>query len=961
MSPASDPFAPLDASATAQDLAQLAAARPDLRVAIAWHPNAYPDLLDWLDAYGGPAASQAVDARRSRRGPEPEQEPALGMASTPAAVPAASRPAFLTSRAAGVVGIAVLIVGIIVSFILGSSQGSGGPGGTRNPANTAQIQDFDIAATPSFVDGIRLAWQLNIDDLQPTGEEPALYGVADYGDFWLISTSEVTGDLAHGGRATAVDADTGTTLWSVPDGASERECAKQLVAGRLICRHDVDQKSLIESIDPTSGSISIEPDPGFPVGAVLALDDSYLVVGAQQDGANVRIARIAPGAGPQWKSEIAGWCTDPGDYGQTSVAMSRTDSYLAVDVDYCLGVIIDPGTGRVSDSFGAANLVALNGAFAADRSFCQSGGSSCAGGSALREVSDVLLPDGSRLPLRRSESDAYARSGSEAALQVQPASWFLDEGDDCSLGAVVNAASGKNMWSEIDGRGAGSAVQVGEGSAARPAFVLASAAGSVALTVLDPATGKPVWERTISPPLRFEDSACIAWTLAPDPQTILVVDEAGLNAFSASDGELRWSGVNHFGTGESGSWGWRVIPGPNGASVLERGEGVIARLVPASAATRVDSMPISLPDCPRGWTPVSWSTWDGGHTLVCRTAAKGTFYLEYSDHGSTYRADVGTGTATGWQVEYPGGPALSVAFSGAVIQATQNGVPTVRYPDVAWRGAPVSAFTKAPASLPGCPSGSWPLSLSTWDGGWLLVCGTTADAPSSMVFTDGARTVSADTVSYTPGAYCGQAADMKVCAYQTPALVSEMSQGALAIQHSVTQNWFAGSGSGGAGEGTGSYGVEVPDVDASDQLRYLDQILAKSKAARQTLSPSISDVRSCRRVSSAIKRIDAVTANRDELLTALDSAPVDALPEGSRLVADLQNVLALSRDTDRAYAEWARAEQENGCSGGTKSSLWATAQAADKAVDGPKNAFVSYWNSVIAGAYSVRKLTNSDV
>ncbi|MDR1768989.1 MAG: hypothetical protein LBR32_11350 [Propionibacteriaceae bacterium] len=53
-------------STPAADLAQIAQAQPALRAAVAWHPSAYAELLDWLSAYGGPEAAAAVEARRGR-------------------------------------------------------------------------------------------------------------------------------------------------------------------------------------------------------------------------------------------------------------------------------------------------------------------------------------------------------------------------------------------------------------------------------------------------------------------------------------------------------------------------------------------------------------------------------------------------------------------------------------------------------------------------------------------------------------------------------------------------------------------------------------------------------------------------------------------------------------------------------------------------------------------------------
>jgi len=49
---------------SAADLAVIAQMHPSLRTAVAFHPNVYPGLLDWLDGLGDPNLSRAVAARR---------------------------------------------------------------------------------------------------------------------------------------------------------------------------------------------------------------------------------------------------------------------------------------------------------------------------------------------------------------------------------------------------------------------------------------------------------------------------------------------------------------------------------------------------------------------------------------------------------------------------------------------------------------------------------------------------------------------------------------------------------------------------------------------------------------------------------------------------------------------------------------------------------------------------------
>ncbi|BDZ39617.1 hypothetical protein [Microbacterium suwonense] len=55
----------LDPSTDAAVLGRILGQRSDLGALIAMHPNAYPDMLEWIAQYGNPDAQQAVAARRS--------------------------------------------------------------------------------------------------------------------------------------------------------------------------------------------------------------------------------------------------------------------------------------------------------------------------------------------------------------------------------------------------------------------------------------------------------------------------------------------------------------------------------------------------------------------------------------------------------------------------------------------------------------------------------------------------------------------------------------------------------------------------------------------------------------------------------------------------------------------------------------------------------------------------------
>lgn len=950
---------------TPQELADLAAAHPELGAAIAQHPHAYDGLLDWLAEYGDEAARAAVRARRSlpaapdtmfRPAPAPGAVVEVSQAAAP---PRRRLPAMLGIAA----GIAVL--GVAAAFAVGPIQGmfAGGPPRGNDPATTdpSRPESFDLADAPVFADGIDVAWQLSLDELQTFGEDRGFYDYADYGDFWLVSSYDSRGDLTHGGWATAVDAATGKVLWALPDGGSERACANRLIGGRLICAHADNDRRVIESIDPGTGEVTVEPSPGFETTTVTAFDaDSYLVAGFDTyESPTTRLARVRPGGKVEWTSELKTRCSDLEFYQPDLLSLQHADGFAVLNWNGCLGAILDPASGEVSDAFAADRLTAHLGGFSAQTPYCvgEYGNPDECQGAAARTASEATLPDGSRLPVRYEPAETYLWNRTAVALDPAPTSWYFVGRDDCFTESVIDAATGRAGWSSSDAGYGFCPMQVGDGAAARPALLVMDEDRTEWLTLLDPATGEPVWRTNTSALLRRQHDTFgyLAETL--DDSAVVLGDDRGLNGFSAVDGRLLWRSNPTFG---KDSW-WRVVPGPQGTSLVAESGDRIARMVPAVAPTRVAGMPSGVPDCPRGWTPVSWSTWPGGHTLVCSAGSQATYYLEYVDGATVYRSNTGTATPTGWTWTPQPGHEVTISFSGVLLQVTADGTATSRFPAQVWHDGDRAGFAAPPADLTTCPAGSWPLSLSVWEGGWLLICGTAADQPNSLQLAEGATVRQGTEVTSDGSAYCGQVERATVCAYPAPALVSVRDPGGEVTQHSVTENWFAQTGRGGEGEGEGSYGVEAPDATAADQLRYIDEILARSKAARKTLSPAINDVLGCTKLDSAIKRIDAVTANREELLDALESTPVDALPQGPRLVADLQQVLELSRATDQAYADWAREERANGCAGGSSSPAWQRAKAADDAVDGPKNAFVDFWNTEIAPAYGVRELTNSDI
>jgi len=370
----------------------------------------------------------------------------------------------------------------------------------------------------------------------------------------------------------------------------------------------------------------------------------------------------------------------------------------------------------------------------------------------------------------------------------------------------------------------------------------------------------------------------------------------------------------------------------------------VSRYVPATGDWR--QLPADVPSCPSGMSPVSWTKYADGSILIC--SGNGKYQVVASQGWTARQIDW---TDDGYTITFSNRGTIRVYLGGTMV-LVDNPHTRVYTASESWMiSSGTSTFNIQPTALPACPTGTYPISLSTWDGGWLLVCGTSADAPTSLVYSDGSNQGQGTGVETVAGGYCADGPSGQVCVYRSPAVVTIDG-----TQHSVDDNYFAGSGGGGAGQGTGSYGVPAPDATAQAQVQYLVNILNSSAATRASLGPPSVDVQQCQNLPSAIAQIQVVAQNRSDLMTALDSAPVDHIPGGDQLVAQLRAALQASYDADEAYAAWGQAQQSS-CSVQPPQAVTDTNNAAGTT----KNAFCATWNAQIAPVYGVPGFTADQI
>jgi hypothetical protein len=312
------------------------------------------------------------------------------------------------------------------------------------------------------------------------------------------------------------------------------------------------------------------------------------------------------------------------------------------------------------------------------------------------------------------------------------------------------------------------------------------------------------------------------------------------------------------------------------------------------------------------------------------------------DDGSVVRLSLG-GAWFGW-----------TGFSGAA-QGRADRSWSYDVGEVAFTGRALSFEAK-------CPADTWPISLSTWEGGWLLVCGTSSSSVTSMVYDDDDEGPGLLTgVTEDGNGYCATTnTSVIVCAYRSPAVVSFSPPFGDRVQRAVASNFFPGSGSGGAGRGTGDYGAAAPKDTAEDQVRYLVDILNSSAKARAPLNDLYLAVEGCSATSATVAGIEAIRDNREQLIEALSRTPVDKVEGGQALVATLAEALGHSRDDDAKIAEWGHHVLNGGCNTG-KGRYFADHRAASDAAQVSKKAFVNQWNSTIAPKYGVPTFTAQQI
>ncbi|MCL2804030.1 MAG: PQQ-binding-like beta-propeller repeat protein [Micrococcales bacterium] len=847
---------------------------------------------------------------------------------------------------AAIAAVAVVLAGAGVAFGVPSIRhkllGSEIVGPTiANPANPDLKVNNPLNLGASFVNGHKTAWEFTETDPGVT-DVLVLYADQDL----VVMGQMVREEHVDAPAYVGLDAKTGREIWrhdaASPD-AAEILCGDGLFAGYLVCdqRSDIGLHGVL--VDPKTGEAG--PSVGFDLpdiptnsgGGWMAVDETLVVVEYPANGKErVQVVLLSAPGQVAWTQEIS----LTGNY--DAAIRGRHVGELLELTAWGSTAILGWDDGRVvSSSSGWSS------AWPGNRIVVQSDGATAsvdlANGKTAELISSprgamqplvfmgevpktpvvayddevcVLDPDSSEVKwsfgIPSSDLSADWDGGSRVVLHSRSMTWMID------------IEEGELLW---EAEGPADLCSYCPG----PAEISFAADGTVFVRGTQ-ITGENPWEAVALNP----ESGQQAWS---------AVDLVGMNSI--------WPG------GPAGTRDALYV------SLNDR----VQRWDPVKPGegqdTQAVALPADFPNCPSGMEVVSWTKYADGLLLICGADGKGFTVTVKDQAGTELQATELTFTTDGYQVVCQGGLVIDVSLGGAVVSTTPKvGEPALALASQAWdlRTGEV-AFTQPAADIVPCPPGTWPISLSTWEGGWLRICGTGTGQSNQIAYSDAEfGTGQADDASSVDFGYCGTTPEgLEVCAYRAPALVTFAKPGQQGDQRSVGTNFFAGYGQGGSGVGQGAYGAQAPEDTDVDQVRYLVEILNKSAGARSKLGPAVAAVSSCSNVSAQVNTIQSIANNRQELLDALRSTPVDKISGGTVLVQQLTEALEASLGADNAYLDWAKAKLSSNCAAGAGADAFARAEGYDGPATAAKRVFVDNWNANIAPKYGVVTFEESQI
>ena len=897
-----------DPATKGPQLQSIAAEHPELWVPIAAHPNAYPKLLNWMQQYGDEAAKTAV-ASRLAADAEAAAAVAAGQPMMPLKKPSRK---LLVAIVAGVVAVALVVAGIIFVPRLGS-------GGLKvngdAPGSSSRL--------PTFLDGSQVLATL----------DHPVYDIADASaDIALLSWNT---DVR---QTSAIDLATGQTLWSYAG-----DC-NGIIDGQWAVCHTGDPMDwyggTYEWVD-VSSAISVDSLDTSMLGAhtydYVNTSQGELIIGGDRDiytgdfegHVSATIGYYKGPGKPVWTTDVQ-FNYEPDDFYDALDEGSGLLSWSAVNSSY----VLDEATGFLvyQDQYGFPQIFANRVVYVS--TFITSN---------TADSQRVDVPGGNPVTIHAIDNDyAYLQDFNNAS---HPDVVFMS--DESPLSAT-NPSDGSTMWqSASDWPVIDSMVWDG----AQTAYALGD---NGRVWAFDVSTGNVLWWSSIpgysatqGQRIYLSDSLVVVSGFIDENANY----QMGSAFFRADNGQP----LTDFNS-------YRASSAYLVGGVLVVSDDYSAQVIVPAFSDRVAALltaPADMPSCPTGMSVVSWTKYDTGSVLVCAGATYAVILTD-SAHPNL-RATQLSFDPSGTMITCNNGTVIYIGAGGSVVMIDSKGQLTTHAATQAWTpGLGQVSYPTAPDGIASCPTGTWPISLSTWNGGWLLVCGTDLATPTWLGFSDGSQQGTSSDVTATDSSYCATLDAGRVCGYAAPALVTLTPEGGDVKQYSVDSNYFPGSGAGGTGLGTGGYGVDVPTTDSpQEQARYLEQVLQASARARSDLKSVMNHLNNKIATDQDIATLQSVVDARNQQIAVIDGAPVTALPDGQNLLSKLRQALVVSEQTDELYVQWARYIQEGD---------WENADATIAQWRGPahqsdvlKQAFCTQWNRDIAPAYGVSKFSASQI
>jgi hypothetical protein len=131
----------------------------------------------------------------------------------------------------------------------------------------------------------------------------------------------------------------------------------------------------------------------------------------------------------------------------------------------------------------------------------------------------------------------------------------------------------------------------------------------------------------------------------------------------------------------------------------------------------------------------------------------------------------------------------------------------------------------------------------------------------------------------------------------------------------------------------------------------VDQLLGKAANSRQQVLNAVATVQQCndpQSVSAAQSVLTQAAQDRQSLVTQVTALDVSQLPGGAAVTLTLSRAWTESAAADSAYASWAGAMANGGCTPGNAphNSDWDTGTAQSGNASTDKNAFVAAWTPI---------------